>query len=126
MTEQEISKKEWKESLVIIGALVVVITIGSILLLPKYWYAWVVLVVVAVVAIIIVVAREETHAVFECPKCAHRFEVPTLKNVFAPHGVVKKEGKWFEWKYLECPMCHEKSKMFRVKEQMPDISALEV
>lgn len=113
---QEVTKKEWKESLLIIVALVVVLTIGAVFLIPDYWYGFVILVVVVIFFVIILVIREQGAAVFKCPTCGQEFEISAFKNVMSPHGVSKKEGKWYEWKYLECPMCHEKAKMFPVKE----------
>lgn len=114
---QEITKKEWKKSLLLIVVLVVIITIGAFVLLPKYWYGFVILVAAGIVVVIALVAFGEKPAMYKCPKCGQEFTISTFKNVFAPHGVSKKEGKWFEWKRLECPMCHEKARMFPVKEE---------
>ena len=118
MTEyEEITKKEWKESLLVIAALVVVLVIGAFALLPDYWYGFIILVVAAICVIIIIVIRAQGPTVFKCPKCGHEFEISAFKNAMSPHGVSKKEGKWFEWKYLECPVCHEKARMFPVKKE---------
>ena len=115
--QQEITGKEWKQSLLYIGALVVVITISAFTLLPDHWLEWTVLVVACVVIIIIIAIRQERGAQFECPKCGHEFEISAFKSALAPHGVVKKDGKWYEWKHLECPMCHEKMKMTPTKKE---------
>lgn len=114
---QEVTRKEWKESLLVIAALVVVIVIGAVFMIPDYWYGFIILVVAVMCAVIIIVIREQGPVVFKCPKCGQEFEISAFKNVMSPHGVSKKEGKWYEWKYLECPVCHEKLKMFPVKER---------
>lgn len=117
MTEyQDITKKEWKRSLLYIAVLVAIVTVGAFVLLPDYWYGFLILVVVLIFLVVIIVVREQGEVVFKCPKCGQEFEISALKSTIAPHGVTKKEGKWFEWKYLECPMCHEKARMFPVKE----------
>jgi uncharacterized C2H2 Zn-finger protein len=122
MTEyKEVTRKEWKESLLIIGLLVVIISAGAFFLLPENWLAWVILVVIAVIVIIIIAAREGGNVVYKCPACGQEFEISAVKNVFAPHGVTKKEGKWLEWKQLECPICHGRSKMFPVKKERQQV-----
>lgn len=118
MTEyEEITKKEWKVSLLFIAALVVVLTVGSFALLPNRIFEFIVLVVAVICAVIIIVIRVQGTAVFKCPKCGQEFEISAFKNAMSPHGISKKEGKLFEWKYLECPLCHEKTRMFPVKKE---------
>jgi len=121
---QEITKKEWKKSLLLIVVLVVIITIGAFVLLPYYWYGFVILVVASIVVVIVIVAREEKPATYKCPKCGQEFTISSFKNVFAPHGVTKKEGKWYEWKHLECPMCHEKARMFPMPRESTDVTMI--
>ncbi|MBU7016040.1 MAG: hypothetical protein HXS44_00920 [Theionarchaea archaeon] len=111
---QEITESEWKKSLLIIVPLVIIIAVGAFFLLPDYWHIWAALVTVTVIVVIIIAAREAKDVVFKCPKCGQEFTVSAFKSVMAPHGVTKKDGKWYEWKHLECPMCHEKTKMYPV------------
>jgi hypothetical protein len=112
MTEyQEVTRTEWKKSLLIIAVMVVIISASAFFMLPDYILGWIALVIVCVFAIIVLVAREEKNVTFRCPKCQHTFTISGFKSALSPHGVTKEDGKWLEWKYLECPMCHEKSKM---------------
>ena len=115
---QEITKSEWKKSLLLIVPLVIIISVGALFLLPYYWYVWVILVVVIVILIIIIAAQQGQDVVFKCPKCGQEFAVSAFKSVMAPHGVTKKDGKWYEWKYIECPMCHEKTRMYPVEKEL--------
>lgn len=117
MTEyQDVTKKEWKRSLLLIVPLIAVISIGAFVLIPDYWVAFIILVVVVIGVVAIIAIREERNVMFKCPKCGQEFEISAFKSALSPHGVTKKEGKWYEWKHLECPVCHGKSKMFPVKE----------
>ena len=115
---QEITRTEWKKSLLIIVPLVIIIAVGALFLLPDYWQIWVVLVTVTVFVVIIIAAREAKDVAFKCPKCGQEFTVSAFKSVMAPHGVTKKNGKWYEWKHLECPMCHEKTRMYPVEKEL--------
>lgn len=120
-TYQEITKKDWKESALIIGAFVAVAIIASVFLLPTYWYLYVIIIVSGIFALIYVAAKGEksTSYLYECPKCKQEFEVSTLTSLLAPHGVTKKDGNWYEWKYLECPMCHQKARLKPIKKEEP-------
>ena len=111
---QEVTKTEWKKSLLLIVPLVVIVSLGAFLI-PDHWVAFTALVVVTMAVIIIAAIQDAGNVMFKCPKCGQEFEISALKNAISPHGVTKKEGKWYEWKHLECPVCHEKSKMLPVK-----------
>lgn len=126
MTErQEITKMEWKESLLYITLIIVlfsvVIFVSAFVLLPDNMAAWLVVitvcVVILIVALALIVRPQEKEKIYKCPTCGQEFGLSTFKSTFAPHGVTKEEGKWYEWKYLECPMCHGKARMYPVKKE---------
>lgn len=116
MTEyQEVTKKEWKKSALIISVLLVFVVIGSLLLIVGYVYVGVVLFIIGVVLPLYLAVSEEKGEVYSCPKCGHEFEISAFKSLISPHGITKKEGQTYDWKYLNCPVCHTRSKMFRAK-----------
>jgi hypothetical protein len=114
---QEITGKEWMKSLVVIGVTVAIISISAFIVLPTYPLVWVGMVLAAAIVIMVIATREEKTAIYKCPACGQEFEVSATRRLLAPHGVTKKEGKWLEWKRLECPICHETSKMYPVKQE---------
>ncbi|MGD2073090.1 MAG: hypothetical protein PVG65_06345 [Candidatus Thorarchaeota archaeon] len=114
---QEITQGEWKKALLYIVPLVIIVTISSILLLPHNLLLFVAVVVISIVVVIVIAAREEKNVMFKCPTCGQEFEISAMKSTISPHGVVKEDGKWMEWKYLECPVCHAKEKMFPIKKE---------
>jgi MFS superfamily sulfate permease-like transporter len=114
---QEITSGEWKKALLYIVPLVIIVTISSIFLLPQNMLLFIIVIVISIVVVIIMAAREEKNVMFKCPTCGQEFEISAMKSTLSPHGVVKKDGKWVEWKYLECPVCHTKEKMFPIKKQ---------
>lgn len=114
---QEITKKERKSSLIIIVVFIAIVTASSVLLFTAYWYLWIVILAASMAIIIAIAARQEGGIIFKCPTCGQEFEISALKSAFSPHGVTKKEDKWYEWKYLECPVCHGKARMFPVSKE---------
>lgn len=116
MTEyQEITRSEWKKSLLFIIPLVIIVSVSAFVLLPENWIEYILVVVITMCVIIFAAVQGEKHILFKCPTCGQEFEISAMKNALSPHGVTKKDGKWVEWKHLECPMCHEKTKMFPLK-----------
>ena len=112
---QVITGSEWKKSLLYIIPPVLIVVIGSIFLLPHNWMWYLVLVAFSIGVVIILAVREEKNVMFKCPTCGQEFEISAFQSALSPHGVTKKDGKWIEWKHLECPMCHTKEKMFPIK-----------
>lgn len=112
----EITKREWKQSLLYIVYFILIVLVSLPLLFTRYWYSWVAILVVGMSLLMYVIGKEEAKRVYKCPKCAHEFTLSFLTTLFAMHGVTKKDGKWYEWKHVECPMCHGKSKMIPLSE----------
>lgn len=112
---KEITGREWMKSLLVIGVAVAIIAVSAFIILPKYPLGWVGLVLVTAIAIMVIATREEQGTIYKCPACGQEFEVPATRRMLAPHGVTKKEGRWMEWKRLECPVCHETSKMYPIE-----------
>lgn len=114
---KEVTKKEWKDSIIVIAIFIGIVTVSSVLFFTAYWYLWFIILGVSMVGIIALVVRQEGGVLFKCPVCGQEFEISALKSAFSPHGVTKKEDKWYEWKYLECPVCHGKNKMIPVSKK---------
>ena len=112
---QDITRSEWKKSLAFIGFMVAVTTVSAFALIPDHWLVWTMLVVATIIVVVVVAVRGAGDVLYKCPTCGQEFEISAFKSAVAPHGVTKKDGKWFEWKHLECPMCHGKSRMIPVK-----------
>jgi uncharacterized membrane protein len=112
---QEITKSEWKKSFLFIIPIVVIVSISAFALLPENWMLYILVVAITICVITIVAVRGEKDVLFKCPTCGQEFKISALKNALSPHGVTKKDGKLVEWKYLECPMCHGKTKMSPIK-----------
>lgn len=122
MEYQEVTKRDWKKVTLYILLIIIFVTAGSVLLVLGYWYVGTVLMVIGAVVPIYLSIKEEKGEVYKCPKCQHEFEISALRSLITPHGITKKEGKVYDWKYLECPMCHDRSKMFRVKRKKERIN----
>lgn len=117
MTEYtQITKQERKKSILLIVCFTLVLVVSLPLLFTNYWYVWMAMLITGVSLLMIVIGKGETKKVYKCPKCSHEFTLSLFTTLFAMHGVTKKENTWCEWKYVECPLCHEKSRMIPLSE----------
>jgi VIT1/CCC1 family predicted Fe2+/Mn2+ transporter len=75
---QEVTKTEWKKSLLLIVPVVAIVSLGAFFLIPDHWAAFIALVVVAIAIIIIIAIQDAGNVTFKCPKCGQEFEVSAL------------------------------------------------
>jgi DNA-directed RNA polymerase subunit RPC12/RpoP len=95
---EEITKKDWYQTIHLILLFIVVMGLFSALLLPGYWYLWFLLVVIGVASLS---AWHAKNFAYRCAKCNTIFEVSTLEDFLGPNGVKKK--------YLRCPGCGKRA-----------------
>ena len=82
---------------------VIVIGVGAVLLLPRFWYLWIALVVVGM---LILVNWHKEKTAYRCPNCEYTYEISFLTDLTAPHGV-NRDGAWL---LLRCPNCRQRRK----------------
>ena len=104
----KIEKEDWVKTFVYIAAFVAVLIVGSVLLLPSYWYLWLILVVGG---LFLLVQWHAKNFAYRCPECGHEFEISTFTDFISPQGVSKSGS----WKYLKCPNCHKRSRAMVIK-----------
>lgn len=96
-------KSDYIRSIVYVLLYVVLIGGGAFFLLPDYWYLWVGLVVGGMV---LLVSWHRGESVYQCPNCAHTYEISFWVDLISPHGVDKDGG----WLSLRCPNCKQRCK----------------
>ena len=82
---------------------VIVIGVGAVLLLPRFWYLWIALVVVGM---LILVNWHKEKTAYRCPNCEYTYEISFLTDLTAPHGF-NRDGAWL---LLRCPNCRQRRK----------------
>ena len=94
---------DYLRSIVYILIYVVLIGGGAFLLLPRYWVLWGIIVLGG---LILLVSWHRGQTVYECPNCAHLYEISFWVDLVSPHGVDGEGG----WLWLRCPSCKQRHK----------------
>jgi DNA-directed RNA polymerase subunit RPC12/RpoP len=107
------TRQDWKKIMSYLAVYIAAITIGVVLLLPKYWYIWI---IVVAFGMILLVRWHSKAAVYRCTNCGNEFQVSIVTDFLSPQGVGKDyTGKPYGWKYLKCPACEKRMKAVIVK-----------
>lgn len=107
---QETTKEDWIRTIIYVAAFITIIIIGTIFLLPVYWYIWLILVVGC---LFLLVRWHAKNFAYRCPNCGHEFEISIFIDFISPHGPGEAGG----WKYLKCPKCHKRSRATEIKKK---------
>lgn len=105
---QDPTRKDWIIGIAVLLIYVMVISVGAILLIPKYWYWWLTIMIVSTILLVI---RQNRNFACRCRECGHEFEVSFLVNLVSFHGV-DKEGSW-QW--VKCPNCKKRTMATLIK-----------
>ena len=109
-----VSKKEIKQSGLIIALLIGAIVISTPLLFTSYWFVWPVIVVCLLLGVGYFSVSKHPY---KCSSSHQPFTISALQDFFAPHGISKgSNGEVYEWKLLKCPQCHRREKCYRVEQ----------
>jgi DNA-directed RNA polymerase subunit RPC12/RpoP len=103
LSYREISRKDWLATFARLLLLLLAIGVGSVLLLPTYWWLWLLL----VVGLLWWLVRwhAQTFA-YRCANCGRVFTIPVWVDFSSLQGISRQgEGR----KYLKCPHCHSRT-----------------
>ncbi len=98
-----VTKRDVIKSIIYIVIYLAVISAGAFLLLPRYWYVWG---AVVLAGMVLLVNWHKEKTIYQCPNCAHLYEISFLTDLLAPHGIDKEGG----WLLLRCPNCRQRHK----------------
>jgi DNA-directed RNA polymerase subunit RPC12/RpoP len=111
--KMEITRRDWKKTIIYLAIYMITLIIGAILLIPSYWYLWIVIVIVG---LILLIQWHSKSDVYRCTNCGNEFQVSFITDLISPQGVGKDDaGKTYGWKYLKCPQCKKRMKAIIVK-----------
>jgi rubredoxin len=109
-----ITKRELGRSIIGITVIVVIIGASALLLATPLWYIWPFILVISLLSIVFLTASKK---MWRCPSCGRSYRISVLQDLLAFHGVERREGLYYEWKKLRCPMCGVKSRSYPVDER---------
>ncbi|HSQ26394.1 MAG TPA: hypothetical protein VLM80_04635 [Anaerolineales bacterium] len=105
---QDPTRKDWILGIASLLIYLVLISVGALLLIPKYWYWWLILMFMSTILLVI---KQNRNYACRCRECGHEFEVSFLANLVSLHGV----DKGGSWQRVKCPNCKKRAKATVIK-----------
>jgi len=92
---RDIERSDWRGIWVIL-LFILMITLSSVFMLPKYWHLWMMM---TIGSIYLILTWHTKNFAYRCPNCNEIFEILFTDNFLGPNNITKK--------YLKCPKCEK-------------------